>query len=91
MPMTSEDRNTLVSAVAEELEDTIYDGADLELVARAVVDRLETQLRTLGWWSPEVGDAVAQWGIRLGGISDKHLTRDVLTSHQAELADILHR
>jgi hypothetical protein len=90
------DREALAEKIAEELRDSIgiTTPEDRDLTARCLVASIEHDLRQLGWLPPAKTDRILggiyHWSARLGQIPDHHLTRDVLNSHLAELAQILH-
>ena len=91
--MTDEDKQILAEAIADELQDSAYGigtEADRERTAVLVVDRIEHLLHRRGWMPPATYDRVHGWAARTANIPDHHVNRDVLTSHLAELAQILH-
>ena len=90
--MDDEDKKIVADAIADELQDScgIETEADRDLTARCVVDRVEHLLHQRGWMPPETYDRVHGWATRAANIPDHHVNRDVLTSHLAELAQILH-
>ena len=91
--MTDEDKKALAAEIAGELEDSVWgietpDGRDK--TARLVVDRIEHALYMQGWMPPVTYERIHDWAARTRNIPDHHINRDVLTSHLAELSDILH-
>ena len=93
--MTEEDKQALAAEIADELQDScgIETDADRDLTARCIVDRIEHTLRQQDWMPPEetsrIIGGVRSWAGRAGKIPEHHVTRDVLNSHLAELAQIL--
>jgi hypothetical protein len=90
--VTEEDKQALVGEIADELLDvaTFETRADRELAAGLVADRIEPWLYRQGWMPPETYENVQAWATRTGNLPEHHVNRDVLTSHLAELAAILH-
>ena len=89
--MTDEDKTALAAEIADELLDTasFETRADRELAARLVADRIEPWLYQQGWMPPATYDRVHDWAMRTGNLPEHHINRSVLTSHLAELTDIL--
>ena len=91
--MTDDDKKALAAEIADELQDSAYGietGADRDRTARLVVDRVEHALYMQGWMPPATYDRVHDWAMRTGNIPEHHINRSVLTSHLAELSQILH-
>lgn len=91
--MTEEDEKALAEAIADELEDSAYGietEADRNRTALLVVDRIQHDLYRQGWMPPETYENVQAWATRTGNLPERHVNRDVLTSHLVELAAILH-
>ena len=82
----------LAAEVADELLDVgpLEGRTDRELAARLIADRIEPWLYQQGWMPPATYDRVQDWAGRTGKLPEHHINRDVLTSHLAELAAILH-
>jgi hypothetical protein len=94
--MTEEDKKALAAEIADELQDSAYGiatGADRELTARLVVDRVEHALYQMGWMPPakteRIFGRVHEWTARTRK-QPQDPGPGVLNSHLAELADILH-
>jgi len=90
--MTDEDKKTLAAEIAGELQDSIgiTTPHDRDLTARMVVDRIEHVLYEQGWMPPATYERVQDWATRTASIPEHHVNRSALTSHLAELAQILH-
>ena len=91
--MDDEDKHVLGREIAGELEDSAYGigtPADRKRTALLVVDRIQHALYMHGWMPPRTYGRISDWASRTGNIPEHHVNRDVLTSHLAELADILH-
>jgi hypothetical protein len=95
--MTEEDKMALAAEIAGELEDSAYGiaaGDARNLTARLVADRVGQWLGREGWISPEAAsrthNRIVDWMTRTGSLPEHHVNRSVLTSHLAELADIMH-
>jgi hypothetical protein len=65
------------------------DGAS-GLAADEIVRQLPQLLHQAGWMPPQTLERVQDWATRTGALPEHHVNRSVLTSHLAELADILH-
>jgi len=89
--MDDDDRAYLVSAVAEELEDSvgITTEADRVLTARVVVARMESTFLQLGWRPPATYDRIVTWSAETARLPEHHINRDVLCSQLTELSQIL--
>lgn len=90
--MTEEDEKAPAEAIADELEDSAYGiatEAGRDRTARLVADRIKPWLRQAGWMPPETYDRILDWALRTGDLPEHHVNRDVLTSHLAELSQIL--
>ena len=94
--MTSEERRDLAGVIAEELRDSIgiQTVEDRDLTARCVVQRIEHELKHLGWMPPtkteRIFGRIHTWCAETAKLPEHHINRSVLTSHLAELAQILH-
>jgi hypothetical protein len=86
--MTDEDKAELSAALAAEIRD--WGAGDISLLARMITDRIGPLLHQQGWMPPGTTERVQDWAMRTRAIPDHHVSRDVLTSHLCELADILH-
>ncbi len=91
--MTEEDKKALAAEIADELQDSAYGiatEADRRRTAVLVVDRIEHALYMGGWMPPRTYNRVHDWAMRTGELPEHHINQSVLTSHLAELSDILH-
>ena len=91
--MTEEDKNALAGEIADELEDSAYGigtGEDRHKTALLVIDRAEHWLWVSGWMPPATYERIREWASRTAHVPDKHVNRDTLTAHLAELSGILH-
>ncbi len=90
--MDDEDKGRLAAVIAAELEDSVGIATedDRDLTARVIVARIESTLHSLGWRPPADYDRILEWSSATARIPEHHINRDVLTSHLAELSDILH-
>jgi hypothetical protein len=90
--MDDEDKKILAEAIADELEDSIgiATEADRNLTARVIVARMESVLLNMGWRPPATFDRIREWSARTASLPEHHVNQSVLTSHLAELSQILH-
>ena len=93
--MTEEEKKDLAAEIAGELEDScgIETEGDRDLTARCIVDRIEHELKQLGWMPPAKTDRIHSriraWCVDMAKLPDHPVTRQVLNSQMAELAQIL--
>ena len=94
--MTVEERRELADVIAEELRDSIgiQTAEDRDLTARCIVQRIEHELKHLGWMPPtktgRIHGRIRAWCADMATLPEHHINRSVLTSQMAELAQILH-
>jgi hypothetical protein len=76
----------------DKIDDIIYDHTDgaVSQTAAEIVRQLPQLLHQAGWLSPDVLNRIQDWMSRTASLPERHVNRDVLNSHLAELAAILH-
>ena len=90
--MTGAEAKQQADDLAGKIDDLIHDHppGPIGSTAAAIVRRLPQLLYQAGWLTPDVHDRIRDWAERTGNLPEHHVNRSVLTSHLAELADILH-
>jgi hypothetical protein len=90
-PEAKRQADELTDAIDDIIHERTSGGGGSGVAAAEIVSQLPQLLYQAGWMPPETLERVQDWATRTRNLPDRHVNRDVLTSHLVELADILHR